>query len=717
MTDDYGMITIVGYISMRPIGSSLRISGEEVSHKKYGSQFAIKRILDTDIDYSNNMDAYLRSGAIAHIGPKTAEKIIEVFGDETYDIFKENPERLLEVPGIGEKTLSKIMDSFNSKVDIMGVTMELCQYGISEYLANKLFHQYGEGIIDMVKENPYILISSKVGIGFKTADSIALEAGVKRNDSNRIEAAMVYLLERSINEGNTYMPMDLLKKQTEELLEIELEDMEEVIYRLSTNRMIKLVNHWGDMRAYNNSLENGENIIAYNLVSLKRYPREMGVLDIPSRINMIEKLDGIEFGENQRRAIEEAFSSRVLVITGGPGTGKTTIINAVLRIAEEMGLSYALAAPTGRAAQRITETTGTEASTIHRLLEYQFNGESMEFSKNEKNPLEQRMIIIDEMSMVDTYLLSELVKALKEDTRLVLIGDINQIPSVGPGNVLKDIIDSGLINIVRLENVYRQAEESTIIKNAHRINRGLPPLLNEKNSDFFMLDSQSEAQTLETIKSLVMTRLPEFYNLDPLRDIQILAPMKKGLIGVDNLNKELQDTLNPKDPTRAEIKYMDTIFRENDKVMQTKNNYQIEWKSYTEEGIEYDSGLGVYNGDIGFVEEIDTVEQSVKVKFYEKTVEYRREDLSQLELAYGITIHKSQGSEFPVVIIPVHYTPWILGNRNLVYTAITRAKSLVVLVGKRERLVEMINNTFLNKRYTSLDEKLIYFERLLKYED
>lgn len=715
-TED-GTITVVGYFSYLPIGTTMKMSGDMTYHKKYGEQFKIKRLLDAEkINYSNNMEAYLRSGAIAKIGPKTADNIIEMFGEDTYDIFKNHPDRLLEVKGIGKSTLEKIMDSFNDQIDMKEVLIELANYGISNNLANKLFSKYGESVIDMINKNPYMLIDTTEGIGFKTADSIAKESGILNNDENRIEAGLVHLLYNSTNEGHSFLYLDNLINKGCDYLNIKDDDYNNCKKKFLTSKNIKGVMENFEERIYPRKIHNAENYISVKLNKLLKKPIKDVNFDIDSRIRMIESLDNITFGENQIKAIKDAFLNRILIITGGPGTGKTTTLKSILTIAQEQGIRYAIAAPTGRAAKRMEEATGRESKTIHRLLEYQFNGRFMEFGKNEKDPLEFDMIIIDEMSMVDTQLFFDLMKAVKNNVRLILLGDVNQIPSVGSGNVLSDLINSEIINTVHLEKIFRQAGGSMIIDNAHRINEGMFPLLNEKNSDFFMIASEKELDTVKIIKDLVKTRLPQFMGIESIKDIQIMAPMKKGVAGVENLNYEIQDTINPQDFSKDEIVYSKYIFRQGDKVMQMKNNYQIEWKAYTSDRVEYDSGLGIYNGDIGFIKEIDSFRKTLVVDFDGKEVEYDENSIHELTLAYAITIHKSQGSEFPVVVIPIHYAPEILANRNLIYTAITRASKLVVLVGKDLRLQAMIKNTFVSKRNTGLKDKLIKHSRFIKGE-
>lgn len=708
LTED-GLITVVGYFSLQPMGAKMKCKGDIVFHKKYGEQFQVKKILNSEMSYSNNMEAYLKSGAIDYIGPTLAKRIVEKFKEETYDVFKNHPEKLLEVKGVGKKTYEKIMASFNSQIDLQDVMIELANYGIGVSLSNKLFQKYGDGILEIIRTNPYKLIDEKIGIGFKIADEIAKEAGFKDDDENRIEAAMVYILKKASNDGHCYLPLEILVDRTSKLLNLNEEKIRNCIKNFAGSRDVKIEIIDGTDACYDNFIYNSENYIALKLNQLLREEHPDLSSDIESRIRMKEALEDIKFAKNQEIAIIESFKSGVLIITGGPGTGKTTTLNTIISIAEELGMKYSLCAPTGRAAKRISESTGEEAKTLHRLLEYKFNGYEMEFEKGEENQIDSDIIIVDEMSMVDTVLFSQLLKAVKEKTRLILVGDSNQILSVGAGNVLKDLINSKMIKVVELDRVFRQKNDSMIVENAHKINHGEFPILNKKDSDFFMFDSRKPDDSVNLIKELVGRRLKDYYNLDPLSDIQVLAPMKKGPAGIENLNYELQNAMNPPDFSKPEIIFKNKLFRLGDKVMQTKNDYEATWKAYTEEGIVYDSGEGIYNGDIGIVTAIDRLEEKMVVKYDEREVEYNEENLSEVVLAYAITIHKSQGSEFPAVIIPVHYTPHMLGNRNLIYTAITRAKRLVVLVGENTELKKMIDNTFINRRFTGLKLRMSNF--------
>lgn len=704
LTED-GTITMVGYIPMQQIGTKIRVRGEMVYHDKYGEQFSVKKFLNTEQTYSTNMEAYLKSGAIDGIGPALAGRIIEAFGDETYDIFKNNPHRLKEVKGIGDKTYVKIIESFQSQADLSDIMIDLANFGIDTNLGTNLFQKYGENVVEIIKENPYRIMDEE-GIGFRTADAIAMEVGIKKDDPRRLTAAVDFILDRSKNDGHTYLPGQELEKRLEDFLDLESVSVDRILDNIGYNSDTVFMKDGSGLRAYSLDMNNAEKYIGLKLSILQDQGLGYHNIDLASRIKMIEDLDSKKFASKQKEAIEAAFANKVLVITGGPGTGKTTILNAILRIGRDLGVSFLLAAPTGRAAKRMSETTGVEAQTIHRMLEYKFNGYYMKFERDETNPLEEELIVVDEMSMVDTSLFFHLLKALRPETRLILIGDANQIPSVGPGNVLKDIIASKMVRVVELDEIFRQEKDSYIVENAHRINAGKKPILNAKDSDFFMIKGDSQEASLEIIKDLVGHRLPDFYDLDPLKDIQVLSPMKKGLVGIENLNFQLQDSMNKKDFKKPEILYKDKTFRLGDKVMQNRNNYDLEWKAYTDQGLSYDMGTGVYNGDIGFIRNIMEDDKSLEVDYDGRVVEYKEDDLEDIDLAYAITIHKSQGSEFPVVIIPMHYTPQVLGNRNLIYTAITRASKLLVLVGKVERFIQMVQNTYTSKRFSSLTERI-----------
>lgn len=705
-TDD-GTMTIVGYIPMQSPGASVRLRGEMVEHETYGEQFSVSKVLDIDADYSNNMEAYLKSGAITGVGPAIADRIIKKFGEETYDVFKNEPERLMEVHGIGKKTYEKIIDSFNSQADLNEILIELTSMGLTPAASSELFKRYGENIVTLIKENPYRLMGENVGIGFNRADEIALKSGVEITDPNRVSSCAKYLLDRSKDDGHTYLPLDELVDQLSHTLKLEKRAVEYVIEYNTMGQDIWLMNQNGEERAYLIDLSATESHIGLKLKTIDNEEIPSHNINTDHYIDRMQSLGGFEFADKQKTAIHEAFNNNLLIITGGPGTGKTTTLNAILEIAADFGISYKLAAPTGRAAKKMSEATGREAMTIHRLLEYRYNGYQMVFERNEENPLQQQMIIIDEMSMVDTYLFSALLSAIQLGARLIMLGDVDQLPSVGPGNVLTDIIYSGRVPIVRLDEIFRQEEGSHIVDNAHRINVGAAPLVNQKDSDFFFLETSGQSQTLSTIKELINKRLPTYYNVDPQKDIQVLTPMRKGIVGTENLNKEIQSHINPRSIQKPELQTKDGIFRVGDKVMQNKNNYEAEWIAYTDENVEYDRGLGVYNGDIGTVVDINEDSGTLLVDFDLKKIEYSGEDLEQLELAYAITIHKSQGSEFPVVVIPIHYTPYMLGNRNLIYTGITRGAKLVVLVGKKQRLLDMIENTYMSKRYTSLSERIV----------
>lgn len=706
-TED-GSITIVGSIPFANIGMIVSAEGEIVYHDTYGEQFLIEKLnLDVKSDAAT-MKIFLTSGAVEGVGPAIANRIIDKFGDDTLEIFKNSPERLKEVSGIGEMTYEKIMNSFNSQSEYRDVLIKISGFGISINMAQKLYEAYGDGIIAILETNPYDVLQNVNGIGFKTIDGIALGAGFKEEDNHRLEAALAYVLSLSMNEGHTYLPKGELLKRTGSLLGVPVEKLDEHFDLLANNKNVQVIVENGEPICYNVSLHTAEKYVARRILEFTELKGQMEILNIEERIKRVEERDGLSFGEEQKSAIYEVFNNGALIITGGPGTGKTTTLNAIIQIGEDLGYKIELVAPTGRAANRMTEATGRSAQTIHRLLEYQFNGHSMEFARDEDNPIDTDILIVDEMSMVDIQLFFNLLRAVKLGTRIVMVGDVDQLPSVGPGNVLRDLIKSEVIKVVTLDTIFRQAEVSMIITNAHKINKGDLPILNDNGSDFFMIKSPNQMDTTKLIVDLAANRLPKYYDIDSLRDIQILTPMRKGQVGVNSLNVVLQKQLNNSNGASEEILHRDNIFRLGDKVMQIKNNYQIEWTVY--KGFTpMEVGAGVYNGDIGFVCEING-DSGLKVDFDGKIVTYEREQLDELTLAYATTIHKSQGSEFPVIIMPVHFAPPMLLTRNLLYTGITRAKRLVVLVGEERYLQMMIRNNYIADRYSRLDREILSFK-------
>lgn len=703
-----GLVTIVGNAAIINLEESVRVEGEWIYHPTYGEQLTFTSIETLVPSTLKGIESYLSSGLIPHIGPKTAKKIVGEFGLDSLEIIQYNPEKLKKIPGIGKKKLEKIVEAYGEQRELRDVMVFLQQYGIGVNHGIKIYKKYGKETIAIITENPYKLSEDVYGIGFRTADKISEKMGVNKESPYRIEAGIKYIIMSAAGNGHCYLPEKQVIERTVKLLQVEEDLIEEGIRNLSLRGTIHGINDGEERLIYYTPFHVAENNVSRKLIELSQVKLKENEINIEEEIKAIEKEEAIEFAKNQVLAIREALENGLVVITGGPGTGKTTIINGIIKICEELKLSVQLAAPTGRAAKRMTETTGIEAKTIHRLLEYSFmeEGTEMAFGKDEDTPIDSDLIIIDEASMIDILLMNSLLKALNPGTRVVLVGDIDQLPSVGPGNVLRDIISSGVVKVVRLDEIFRQSEESMIVLNAHRINKGESPVLNEKDKDFFFLNEPNNEEVLNTIISLCKERLPNFYGVDSLKDIQILTPMKKGEVGINSLNKHLQSILNPKDNSKSEKQIGDEILRVGDKVMQIKNNYTIEWK-IVKDGLEIDSGEGVFNGDFGYILDIDNEERILKVLFDdEKLVEYDFTQLDELKLAYATTVHKSQGSEFPVVVMPISWGPPMLMTRNLLYTAITRAKNLVVLVGREKYLHMMIENNRITKRYSALDKKI-----------
>ncbi len=704
-----GSITIVGNTMVVNLEEMVEVEGEWVYHNTFGEQLQFTSIRTVVPSTLKGIENYLSSGLLPYIGPKTAKNIVDRFGMDSLEIIQYNPERLKEIPGIGDKKLEKIAKAYEEHRELRDIMVYLQQYDITVNNGIKIYKKYGKDTINIISENPYRLTEDVYGIGFKTADKIAEKMGISIDSPFRIEAGLKFVMMESAGEGHCYLPKEELLSKAFKLLEVDNSLVEDGLKSLALNRRFQIVQEGEDTLVYYMPFHIAENNVARKIVELSRVDFQDVELDIDSHIERIESEEGIQFGNKQTIAIRECLENGVTIITGGPGTGKTTTINAIIKIYEEMGLKVVLAAPTGRAAKRMTETTGRESKTIHRLLEFSYMEEDMAFNRDEDSPIDGDVVIIDESSMIDILLMNSLLKAINPGTRLILVGDIDQLPSVGPGNVLRDIINSGSIRIVELDEIFRQAEESMIVVNAHRINKGEMPIVNEKDRDFFFIGELSTKKTVETIISLNKERLPNFYGVDPIRDIQVLTPMKKGDVGINALNQHLQEDLNPRSKDKREKQIGDTIFRTGDKVMQIKNNYNTEWK-IIRDGIEVEKGEGVFNGDFGYILDIDEEEHILKVLFdEEKEVEYGFNQLDELKLAYATTVHKAQGSEFPVIIMPIHWGPPMLLTRNLIYTAITRARELVVLVGDGRYLKEMIDNNRIARRYSTLDKKIKEF--------
>jgi len=703
------VVTIVGFIPILNLGETLRVQGEWTYHSNYGQQLKVDTYSTVVPATFNGIVKYLSSGLIPGIGPKTAEKIVEKFGADSLDILQYNPEKLKEVEGIGEKKADKIAEAFIEQRELRDVMIFLHSYGISANYGIRIYKKYGSETINKIKENPYRLSEDIVGIGFKMADKIAQSMGIDFRSSYRVNAGIKFKLMEFSSEGHTYMPKDKLIQRAAQLLNVEEELIDNGVTSLALRQEIQIDRMDDEIAVYYMPFFIAETNVSKKIIEISQAEVKKLEIDIDKEIVSLEEDGNIKFANKQKEAIKQSVENGVLVITGGPGTGKTTTINSIIKLFEDKGLEISLAAPTGRAAKRMTEATGREAKTIHRLLEYGFVDDElgMAFSKDEGTPIEADVVIIDEMSMVDILLMNNLLKAILPGTRLILVGDTDQLPSVGPGNVLRDIISSKMIKVVKLDEIFRQAQESMIVVNAHRINKGENPHLNVKDKDFFFMTRYDAKSIVETIIELCKERLPKFNGYDPLRDIQVLTPMKKGDVGVNALNEKLQEILNPKHSSKAEKKSGDCVFRVGDKVMQIKNNYRTKWKMI-EDGKVVQEGEGVFNGDFGFIIDIDEEENEMVVLFDDnKEVIYSFNQLDELRLAYATTIHKSQGSEFPVVIMPISWGPPMLLMRNLLYTAITRARELVVLIGMEKYMQMMIKNNRITKRYSGLNKRLL----------
>ena len=704
-------LTCVGTFPVISQGATIEASGNFINHHIYGKQFQITSFTEKMPEDAMAMERYLGSGAIKGIGAALAARIVRRFGADTLRIVEEEPERLAEIKGISEKKAREIAAQMEEKADMRKAMMFLQKYGISLNLGAKIYQKYGDSVYSVLQENPYRLADDISGVGFKIADEIAGRIGIHTDSDYRIKSGMMYTLLQATGEGHVYLPKEELFRRSSELLGVDASYMEKHLMDLSMERKVI-------------QKEEGEMVLVYPSrfyyleLNTARMLRELNI-DCPEdeafvqrRIAQIEKETGTTLDEMQKKAVTEAAGHGLFILTGGPGTGKTTTINAIIRFFEGEGSELRLAAPTGRAAKRMTEATGYEAQTIHRLLELngmpeeERQGQAVHFERNAENPLEADVIIIDEMSMVDIQLMHSLLLAVTAGTRLILVGDENQLPSVGPGNVLRDIIRSGEFPVVELKKIFRQASESDIVVNAHKINRGEQVTLSNKSSDFFFLKRQDADIIIRVVIALIQEKLPRYVEAKPF-DIQVLTPMRKGLLGVERLNQILQRYLNPPEPSKKEKEYGQGLFREGDKVMQIRNNYQLEWEIRGRYGIPVDKGVGVFNGDTGILKTINEFSETAEVEFEDgRCAEYSFKQLEELELAYAVTIHKSQGSEYPAVVIPLLSGPRMLLNRNLLYTAVTRARRCVTSVGSEETFREMIKNEKQQRRYSSLDIRL-----------
>lgn len=704
-----GEITCVGSFNYIAEGELLELQGEYVMHSSYGLQLSVSSAEVKEPEDLMSIERYLGSGAVKGLGAALAGRIVRKFKEDTFRIIEEEPERLAEVKGISERKAREIAEQVEGKRDMRKAMIYLQKYGISTTLAAKIFKQYGQKVYHVLEENPYQLADDVQGVGFKTADEIAMRIGIHTDSDYRIRSGIFYALLQAVAEGHIYLPQELLLRRTSALLEVEIQDVEKYLTDLAMEKKIILKQSEEGVRVYPTNYYYMELNTAKMLHDLNVHA-EIDEEYVRKRLELIEQDAGLSLDKRQREAVIEAVKHGILILTGGPGTGKTTTINAMIHYFESQGLDIFLAAPTGRAAKRMTEATGYEAQTIHRLLEVNGNPEEHEgrsgFSRNEENPLEADVIIIDEVSMVDLPLMHALLRAIVPGTRTIFVGDENQLPSVGPGSVLKDLQQAGCFATVRLTRIFRQAAESDIVINAHKINNGEMVVLDNKSEDFFFLKRQDANTIISVVITLLQKKLPKYVDAE-MYDIQVLTPMRKGLLGVERLNRILQEYLNPPDRKKAEKEYGEKLFREGDKVMQIKNNYQLEWEIATKYGLVVDKGVGIFNGDMGVITNINTYNETLEVEYDEKRkVTYPFQLLDELELAYAITIHKAQGSEYPAVVIPLLPGPRQLYHRNLLYTAVTRAKKCVTLVGSDATFYEMIQNAHEQNRYTSLSERI-----------
>jgi exodeoxyribonuclease V alpha subunit len=713
IVNDGEEVTCVGSFHYIGEGELIEADGDYTEHSLYGKQFQIQKYEIKAPQDVIAIERYLGSGAIRGIGVALAARIVRRFKADTFRIIEEEPERLVEVKGISERKAREISEQIEDKKDLRKAMIFLQQYGISTTLAVKIYSEYGQNIYNIVKENPYRLADDITGIGFKIADDIASKVGIHTDSDFRIKSGILYVLLQSISDGHTYLPENILLNKAEELLKVEQIHIQKHILDLVIDKKLIIkekdnIKNIYAARYYYMELNTAKMLHDLNIQC------DIAEMEINQKLKKIETTTDIELDALQQKAIVEAVRNGLLIITGGPGTGKTTTINAIIKYFELEGLNIFLAAPTGRAAKRMTEATGYEAQTIHRLLEVSGvpdNDTAGGFERNEENPLEADVVIIDEMSMVDIYLMNVLLKAVTVGTRLILVGDVDQLPSVGPGSVLKDLINSQIYNVVMLNKIFRQAVQSDIVVNAHKINKGERVIADNKSKDFFFLKRDDANVIISVMITLIKNKLPPYVDATSY-DIQVLTPMRKGNLGVERLNGILQEYLNPPTSTKQEKEYGQGLFREGDKIMQIKNNYQIEWEIRNRYGIPIKKGMGVFNGDMGVIKEINSHTEEIRVEFDEaRSVTYSFKQLDELELAYAITIHKSQGSEYPAVVIPLLTGPRMLMNRNLLYTAVTRAKKCVTVVGSDDTFQTMIENESEQKRYSGLTDRILEIEK------
>ena len=702
-------VTATGCMPYLSEGESVKLSGSWVTHPEYGRQFSVRlyeKVLPTT---SAAILRYLGSGIVKGIRLATAKKIVDKFGDDTLTVLASEPHRLAQVSGISKAKAAEIGEAYAKQQSISSTVMFLQQYGIGAQTALKVYRRFGQDAVAYIKDDPYILVDEVGGVSFKTVDRIAYAMGVGAENLSRLRAGVKYVLNYNAqNGGHTYLPFDVLRSTAAQMLGVSEDEAERAIYSLSVENAVILQEIDGVQGVFLEKMFAAEGYICRKV---EQMAHKAGILPVSEAARLVDEWEAahtLTLADEQREAVIDALSSRIMVLTGGPGTGKTTIVNTILEILQQKSISIALTAPTGRAAKRMSEVTGLPAKTIHRLLEITFTEDEdfKLFARDESNPLEEDVVIVDESSMVDVLLGSALFKALKPTAHLILVGDAGQLPPVGAGNMLGDLIASGAVKTVRLSKIFRQAAQSMIVQNAHRIIGGEEPVLNAEGSDFYFVARGSTDSIAAAVAQLCRTRLPQAYGYDPMKQIQVLSPMKKGPAGVRNLNKLLQQSLNPPSPDKTERKAGERILREGDRVMQVKNNYDLTWTP--DDGGE--PGTGVFNGDMGFIEEIDLLGKRLTVKYDDKRVDYTFDMLEELELAYAVTVHKSQGSEFDVVVMPVFSAAPMLMKRNLLYTAVTRAKQFVVLVGSEAAIRTMVASDSEAKRYTSIRWKLEHEE-------
>ena len=705
-------VTCVGHCKGLGQGENIEAQGDFLEHPVYGRQFKIASFHVEAPKDSVAMERYLASGAVKGVGAALAARIVKKFGDDTFRVLEEEPERLAEVKGISERKAREIAVQMEERKDLRAALVFLQQYGITNALAVKIDDTYGMELYRVMKENPYRLAEDIHGVGFRMADELAAKIGIHTDSDYRIRSGVLYTLLQAVGEGHTYLPMEVLLDRAQELLEVSREGIRPQVDNLMMDKKVIIKQETVFAASYYYA-ELGCARMLYELDMRMDEAEQLPSQDaaMEKRVERLAKSLGMELDDLQQRAVRECICNGLFILSGGPGTGKTTTVNVLIRYFEEEGLDIFLAAPTGRAAKRMTEATGYEARTIHRMLELNGalsdeNSRRVHFERNEENPLEADVIIIDEMSMVDIQLFQALLKAVQPGTRLILVGDVDQLPSVGPGQVLKDLILSRRFPMVELKRIFRQSEESDIIVNAHRINAGQQISMDNKSKDFFMLERNDINVIYKHMIQLIREKLPGYVDATPY-DIQVLTPMRKGALGCETLNGILQRYLNPPEPKKREYLSGSTIFREGDKVMQVRNNYQLEWEVVSKYGIPIDRGVGVFNGDTGRIREINEDASCVVVEYDEqKRVTYPFSLLEEVELAYAVTIHKSQGSEYPAVLLPLLSGPRMLFNRNLLYTAITRAKSCVTILGSSDTVRSMIDNASENRRYTALARQI-----------